>query len=263
MKNTLKEKLTLSQKPIGTFFELGSPTVMEALGQTGLDFIILDNEHGPFEAESSCNFVRAAEAVGLTAIARIREISRPAVLKLLDVGVQGLIAPDIHTAEQVQQLVEYAKYFPIGKRGFCPSRKDGWGFDEIGQKSVSDQMEHWNKEVLVIPQCETVGALEQIEAIVALDGVDGIFIGPFDLSISMGIPGQFEHPDFIAALEQVKLACKKAQKFCMIFAGNPDAAAERLRQGYDAVAYALDASVLISAFKRDLSTIKENLSSTK
>lgn len=259
MKNTLKAKLTKNEKPIGTFFELGSPSVVEALGRTGLDFIILDNEHGPFEAESSRDFARAAENVGLTALARVREVSRPAVLKLLDIGVQGLIVPDVHTVEQVREIVEYAKYFPVGKRGFCPSRKDGWGFDEMAQQSVPDQMAYWNGQTLVIPQCETVGALEHIEEIVAMDGVDGIFIGPFDLSISMGIPGQFDHPDFIAALELVQKACEDAGKFCMIFAGNPAAVAERFRQGYDAVAYSLDATVLVKAFQVDVTEIRKSL----
>ena len=259
MKNTLKEKLAQGMKPIGTFFELGSPSVIEALGRTGLDFIILDNEPGPFEAESSRDFARAAENVGLTAIARVREVSRPAILKLLDVGVQGLIIPDVHTVEQVQEIVDYAKYFPVGKRGFCPSRKDGWGFDDMAQQSVPDQMAYWNEQVLVIPQCETVGALENIEAIVNTEGVDGIFIGPFDLSISMGIPGQFDHPDFVAALANVQKACRDAGKFCMIFAGAPAAVAERFHQGYDSVAYGLDAAVLAAAFKANVADIRSKI----
>ena len=247
MKNTLKEKLAQGMKPIGTFFELGSPSVIEALGRTGLDFVILDNEHGPFEAESSRDFARAAENVGLTAIARVREVSRPAILKLLDVGVQGLIIPDVHTVEQVQEIVDYAKYFPVGKRGFCPSRKDGWGFDDMAQQSVPDQMAYWNEQVLVIPQCETVGALENIETIVNTEGVDGIFIGPFDLSISMGIPGQLQK------------ACRDAGKFCMIFAGAPAAVAERFQQGYDSVAYGLDAAVLAAAFKANVADIRSKI----
>ena len=259
MKNTLKEKLAQGAKPIGTFFELGSASVIEALGRTGLDFVILDNEHGPFEAESSRDFARAAELVGLTAIARVREVSRPAILKLLDVGVQGLIIPDVHTAEQVQEIVDYAKYFPVGKRGFCPSRKDGWGFDAMAQQSVPDQMAYWNEQVLVIPQCETVGALENIETIVNMEGVDGIFIGPFDLSISMGIPGQFDHPDFVSSLERVQKACKDAGKFCMIFAGNPAAVAERFQQGYDSVAYSLDAAVLAAAYKANVAEIRSKI----
>ena len=259
MKNTLKEKLQNGMKPIGTFFELGSPSVIEALGRTGLDFVILDNEHGPFEAESSRDFARAAELVGLTAIARVREVSRPAILKLLDVGVQGVIVPDVHTVEEVQKLIDYTKYYPIGKRGFCPTRKDGWGFDEMAQQSVLGQMAYWNREILLIPQCETVGALEHIEEIVSMEGVDGIFIGPFDLSISMGIPGQFDHPDFVAALERVQKACRDAGKFCMIFAGAPAAVAERFNQGFDSVAYGLDASVLVAAFQANLADIRAKI----
>lgn len=257
MKNTLKKRLEQKQQPIGTFFELGSPGVVEALGRTGLDFIILDNEHGPFEAESTRDFVRAAETANLCALARVREISRPAVLKLLDVGVQGLIVPDVHTVEQVRALISYAKYAPLGKRGFCPSRKDGWGFDEPAAQSVAEQMAYWNKETLLIPQCETVGALEHIEEIAALEGVDGIFIGPFDLSISMGIPGQFDHKDFRAALERIRSACHEAGKFCIYFTVNPDLAAESFRQGFDGVAYSLDASVLIQAYRDILAQIRQ------
>lgn len=259
MENKLKEKLAAGRKPVGTFFELGSPSVVEALGRTGLDFVILDNEHGPFEAESTRDFVRAAETGGICPLARVREISRPAVLKLLDVGVRGLIVPDVHTVEQVEELVGYAKYAPLGRRGFCPSRKDGWGFDEAAAQDVAGQMEYWNRETLLIPQCETVGALEHIEEIAALEGVDGIFIGPFDLSISMGIPGQFEKPEFQAALRRILEACHAAGKFCIYFTVNAAAVAEGFRQGFDALTYSLDASVLIQAYRDTFAGIRAEL----
>lgn len=259
MKNLLKEKLEHGEKPIGTFFELGSPSVVEALGRTGLDFVILDNEHGPFEAESTRDFIRAAENGGLCPLARVRESSRPAVLKLLDVGAQGLVIPDVHSVEQVKELISYAKYAPLGRRGFCPSRKDGWGFDEAAAQSVAGQMAYWNQETLLIPQCETLGALEHIEEIAALDGVDGIFIGPFDLSISMGIPGQFDTPEFQAALRRILDACHAAGKFCIYFTVNAAAVAESFRQGFDALTYSLDASVLIQAYRDILSGIRAAL----
>ena len=85
----------------------------------------------------------------------MREISRPAILKLLDVGAQGLIIPNVHSVQQVKDIISYARYYPIGQRGCCPSRKDGWGFDGLG--SVPDTMAHFNAETLIIPQCETVG----------------------------------------------------------------------------------------------------------
>lgn len=153
MENTLKQKLAAGAQPIGTFFDTASVSLMECLGRTGLDFAIIDNEHSPIEAETTAALVRASELSGICPLARVREISRPAVLKLLDVGVQGLIVPNVKTLAQVQELVNYAKYYPIGQRGFCPSRKDGWGFDGLG--SVPETMRHFNGETLLFPQCET------------------------------------------------------------------------------------------------------------
>lgn len=256
MENLLRKKLAQGTQPIGTFFELGSPAVAEALGQTGLDFIIIDNEHGPFEAESTANFVRAALLHGLCPLARVREISRPAILKLLDIGAQGIIVPDIHNVAQVNEIIEYAKFAPIGKRGFCPTRKDGWGYAYPATLSVAENMAYCNQETLLIPQCETVGALNCIEEIAGLDGVDGVFIGPFDLSISMGIPGQFDHPDFLAALERIKNACHAVGKFCIYFTVNEASAKSALAQGFDMITYGLDAAVLIAGYRSFLSNLK-------
>ena len=250
MHNTLKEKLAQGRQPLGTFVGTGSPAVVECLGCAGLDFVVLDNEHSPVEAETTASMVRAAELRNVTPLARVREISRPAILKLLDVGVQGLIVPDVRSTEDVRRVVDYAKYAPVGRRGFCPSRKDGWGTDP--QCGVLDTMAHFNQETLVIPQCETVEALSDIETIAAMDGVDGIFIGPFDLSISMGMPGDFENPQFRAALARILSACRAAGKPCLIFAGDGAGAAVRFAQGYDAVAMGLDATLLIAGVKAQI-----------
>ncbi len=250
MHNILKEKLAQAKQPLGTFVGTASPAVVECLGCAGLDFVILDNEHSPVEAETTAAMVRAAELRNVTPLARVREISRPAILKLLDVGVQGLIIPDVRGTEDVRRVVDYAKYAPVGRRGFCPSRKDGWGTDP--QCGVLDTMAHFNQETLVIPQCETAEALSDIETIAAMDGVDGIFIGPFDLSISMGMPGDFENPQFRAALARILSACRAAGKPCLIFAGDGAGAAVRFAQGYDAVAMGLDATLLITGVKAQI-----------
>lgn len=227
MRNILKEKLARGEKPLGTFVGTGSAAVVECLGCAGLDFAILDNEHSPIEAETTARLVCAAERRNITPLARVREISRPAILKLLDVGVQGIIIPDVHSAAEVKRVVDYAKYAPVGQRGFCPSRKDGWGTDTPA--GVLETMAHFNGETLVIPQCETTEALADIENIAAMEGVDGIFIGPFDLSISMGLPGAFEEQRFKAALTRIQQACRQAGKPCLIFAG--DGAAARCTAG--------------------------------
>lgn len=254
MKNRFKEMIARGERPLGIFFDTASTYVMECLGRTGLDFVIIDNEHSPIEAESSAEFIRAAELCGLSPLARVREISRPAVLKLLDVGAQGLIVPNVKSVEQVRELVSYSKYYPVGQRGFCPSRKDGWGFDGLG--SVPETMAHFNEQTLLIPQCETVEALDRIELITAIDGVDGIFVGPYDLSISMGIPGRFDAPEFQAALDRILAACRAAGKFCIFFSGSPEGVAAGYRRGFDAMAYSLDAALLIKAIKDDVDKIK-------
>lgn len=254
MRNILKEKLARGEKPLGTFVGTGSAAVVECLGCAGLDFVILDNEHSPIEAETTARLVCAAERRNITPLARVREISRPAILKLLDVGVQGIIIPDVHSAAEVKRVVDYAKYAPVGQRGFCPSRKDGWGTDTPA--GVLETMAHFNGETLVIPQCETTEALADIENIAAMDGVDGIFIGPFDLSISMGLPGAFEEQHFKAALTRIQQACRQAGKPCLIFAGDGAAAGARLAQGFDGVAIGLDATMLITGVRAQLAACR-------
>lgn len=165
--------------------------------------------------------------------------------------------PNVHSPEQVMEIIKYAKYFPVGERGFCPSRKDGWGFDIPG--GVPETMAHFNAETLLIPQCETVGALESIEEITALDGVDGIFVGPFDLSISMGIPGEFENPVFQAAIDRIVKACHEAGKFCIFFAGSTGAVVAGFRRGFDAMAYSLDAALFIEAMQERVKKIREQI----
>lgn len=255
MNNTLKEKILKGDMPIGTMVQSASPFIVEGLGRTGLDYVVIDNEHSPMEAESSVNLIRAAELTGICPIVRVREISRPAILKLLDVGAKGLIIPNVHSVEDVKRIVNYSKFAPVGKRGYCPSRKDGWGFDDM--RPLPDQMRKQNEQVLIIPQCETVGALAAIEDIVKIVGVDGIFVGPYDLSIDMGIPGQFTTLEFQHAIERIIAACHNNNKFCMCFASNADAAVDGFKKGYDSITFGMDMGMLIDAYRQAVKDIRK------
>ena len=190
------------RKRFGTFFELGGRGAMEALCHTGLDFVIIDTEHGCFSEETAADMILAAERGGLLPFVRIGDVRRPYVLRMLDIGARGLIVPNIRSVEEVQTLVRHAKFPPLGNRGYCPNRTTGWGSDNTAADPIA-YMQDCNERCRVIPQCETREALEQIEQIAALPGVDGIFVGPCDLSIALGIPLQFSNPVLVNACERI------------------------------------------------------------
>lgn len=254
--NEFLKKIKDGEKPVGTFFEIGSITAAECLGRSGFDYMIIDNEHGTFEGESTVDAIRGANLSGIIPFVRVREISRASMMKPLDVGAKGLIIPFVENVEDVKNIIKWAKYSPVGTRGFCPSRKDGWGCDHPSDLPMYEAMDYWNKETLVIPQCETAGCLSHIEEIVSMDGVDGIFIGPFDLSIGLGIGGQFDSPDFKAALDRIKKACHDAGKFVIVFTMDPAAAPGYFEEGYDSVTTGIDTTYYINACRDAVKTAK-------
>jgi 4-hydroxy-2-oxoheptanedioate aldolase len=255
MINYTKQKMLKGQKTIGTFFELGTANAVEGLGYSGLDYIIIDTEHGPYGEESAMEFIRAAKLSKLSPFARIKEVSRAAVLRMLDIGVEGLIVPYVKTVDEVKALVKYGKYAPVGERGFFYGRAAGYGFEDFA-KNLDEYTDKCNYETMIIPQCETSGCLENIEEIASIDGVDGIFVGPYDLSIALGIPGQFNSDILINALDRIVKACKKAGKFTFIFANDTESASKNFEMGFDSVAISTDIAVLVNAYRNIVKTIK-------
>ncbi len=238
----------MNHRSFGTFFELGGRGAMESLTRTGLDYVIIDTEHGCFSEETTADLILAAEKGGLLPFVRIGDIRRPYVLRMLDIGARGLIVPNIRTLKQVQKLIDCCKFPPLGRRGYCPNRTSGWGADEWS-RDVFAYMDECNRRVKLIPQCETRDALEQIEEIAALPGVDGVFVGPCDLSIDLGIPLEFDNPLLLHAVERILKACKENGKESYIFAGNMTDAVKWAGLGFDSVTYSLDASVFIHAYR--------------
>lgn len=247
--NRFLEKYRRGEKTLGTFTHLLSAPAVEAAARAGLDYVIIDIEHSPIGVEHAAELVGTAGGAGLAPFVRVDEISRSPVLKMLDVGAAGLIVPRLETVEQAKRLVSWAKFAPAGNRGYCPSRDGGWGYDANYAGGMSGYMDWADRNTLLIPQCETAGCLENIEEIAAIDGVDGIFIGPFDLSIALGIPGQFDDERHINAVERVRLACRKAGKPCIMFCGTAEAAAGYFAQGFDSVTLSLDIGILIEALR--------------
>lgn len=254
--NELEKKIREGKKVTGTFCHIGGSNVAEILSLSGLDCFVADTEHGPFTEETVADMIRAAALHGGSVLVRPRDGSRAAVLRMLDIGASGLIVPDIHSVEEVRQLVEYSKYYPVGRRGFAFARCAGYGADPR-LKSVQEYFDSTNQEAWLIPQCETAGALEHIEEIAAIDGVDGIFVGPYDLSVALGKPAQLKTEEFQAALARILAACKKYQKWSLIYADNRETAEAYFERGFDVVIIGTDTGILLSGCKNLILEEKE------
>lgn len=249
MLNAVRVKLSQNKKPMGTFFESGSETIIEALAMAGLDYVIIDGEHGPFETEQMLRFVRAAENSAITPFVRIKEISRSAVLKALDIGAMGLIVPCLSSLKDAQDLVRWAKYKPEGERGFFQARTSAFGHADFA-RDFPTYFATSSREQMLLPQCETAGALADIEDIVGLSGVDGIFVGPYDLSIGLGMPGAFTEAAFQKALKRIIKACHEVGKPAFIYAGNGETAQAYDDLGFDSVTLSMDVTFLIDGVRQ-------------
>lgn len=249
MKNLTREKMLSGQRTLGSFFELGSATAAECMGLAGLDYIIIDTEHGAFDPLSALDFIRAAKLYNVTPFARVQEITRPSILKLLDAGAMGLVVPCVNSAEDAAAIVSYGKYAPVGQRGVAGSAGTGFWYEDYACHGLESYFETSNRETMLIPQCETMGCLNELERIVATDGVDAIFVGPFDLSTAMGIPGKFDAPEFQEALRHIQRVCAEAKKPSLIYAATEAAALADYEMGYDSVALTMDTVMLIEAYK--------------
>jgi 4-hydroxy-2-oxoheptanedioate aldolase len=258
VKNRILEKYRQGIPSVGTITHLRSTSAVECLGVTGLDYVLIDMEHAPVEIGEAQAYISAADAAGITPIVRIAEISRGAILKSLDAGAKGVIVPGVETVEQVKDLIAYAKFKPLGDRGYCMTRDGKWGYGEDYADGMTGYMTACNRDTLLLPQCETLGCLEHIEEITAIDGVDGILIGPFDLSIAMGLDGQFTHPEFKKAVERILKACKDNGKLAMIFTGKADDIMPRVKEGFDSVLYGLDILTVIDHYKAIMDHFHQN-----
>lgn len=254
--NRVKEKMLKKEKPLGTFLVTATQSHMECMGDVGLDYVIIDTEHGPYDTENMINLIRGAEHAGVTPFVRIANTDHKEIQRCLDQGAKGIIAPMLNTIEDFRKVISLAKYKPVGNRGFAGVRSNHYGYDENIGAGIEAFMGKCNDEIMVLPQCETVGALEIIEEVLQLEGIDGIFVGPFDLSISLGVPVQFEHPKFLEAIQRILSACKKANKPAIIYAGSVEAARDAFDKGFDSVAYSIDQSVFINGYKREVSEIR-------
>lgn len=198
--NKTKAKMARGEVPFGIFLPTPSAMMVEFCGILGLDFVIIDGEGGALDFVMAEDLVRAADAVDITPVVRTLSHDPKAILRYLDCGFQGIMVPGVDTARQARDLVAAAKFAPEGNRGFGRSRAGLYG---LGPTPLGEFAKKANEQVLIIAMLEHVSALEEIDEIIKVPGIDSFEIGPWDLSASMGLAGQTSHPDVVAAIDTI------------------------------------------------------------
>jgi 4-hydroxy-2-oxoheptanedioate aldolase len=229
----------------GPFSKIADPAVIEVLGHAGFDFVILDMEHGPNSPETLQNLIRAAEIAGIAPIVRVPEDDPGMISKVLDIGAAGVQVPQVTTAQAVREAVRVAKFSPQGERGVCRFVRAA----DYSSLNKQDYFKQANEAVLII-QLEGREALENLDEILSEPGIDVVFIGPYDLSQSLGVPGETMHPLVVEKTRQIAEACRARG----IAVGNFTETVEQSRfwveQGLRYMSFSVDVGLLYEACRQ-------------
>lgn len=238
LRRTLRERLFDGETVVGTFQIAQSPMISELLGDAGMDFVLVDQEHGPLTAETSVSLAMGAECGDADTVIRVRSNSEAEIQRALDIGASGVEIPQIETAEDARAAANAARFDPIGERGLSQYVRAG---NYVGGRDYTDVQ---NKETLVIVHIEGQKGVENLDAILAVEGIDCVFLGPYDLSQSLGIPGQVRHEDVEELMADV---CERAQAHDTIvgtFADDPEMAHQWIDVGTQYIALSVDVAIL-------------------
>ncbi|MBQ7175747.1 MAG: 2-dehydro-3-deoxyglucarate aldolase [Lachnospiraceae bacterium] len=239
MHNLLKEKLEEKKYLVGAFVASCAPQNVEILAMNGMDFAILDMEHSPLGLETMVDMIRAAECYGMVAFPRVYTIETKLMRRVLDVGAHGIMLPMVNTPEEAKYIIDAVKFPPIGVRGMNSGRGPRWG-------AYPDYLREANDALFTIFQIETKQSVDNLEEIAKLEGSDVLFIGTGDLSLDMGHPGDLKHPEVAVAIDRVLEMCAKYNKIPGIVTSSPEAAAERVAQGFRIVTIMNDLGIFRS-----------------
>lgn len=241
----LRGRLEGDGSAIGIFSKCLDSGFIEAAGLGGLDFIILDNEHGHSSLETIHNHVRAARLGGTASIIRVKGVDHHAIGSALDSGADGVQVPNVETVEQAQAAVRAARFHPLGARGVCRFVRAA----EHGAMDRSDYFGGANEKVLVL-QVEGLTGMANLDAILDVPGFDVLFIGPYDLSQAVGRPGEVESAEVREKIDAIVAAAKARGKAVGVFCDTPDSLARFRAQGIDYIAHSVDISLFRDAIRQ-------------
>lgn len=244
-KDNLKKALAEGTFLKGTFVRINDPAVLEIIGAAGLDFAIVDLEHGSYGYKSAEELVRAAELAGISPIIRVRKNEASLISKALDIGATGVQVPQVSTGAEASKVVESALFYPGGERGVCCYVRSA-GYSHRPKK---DYLGSENQKSLVVVQIEGQKGLQNIDEIMGVEGIDVIFIGPYDLSQSLGVPGEIEHPLVLKEMEGIARRAQGAGLSAGTFVENTLTAKKWIAMGVSYLVYSIDVGILYRSYK--------------
>lgn len=240
-----KERLKNGEKLFGPFINMNYPAVVEVAGMAGFDFCIIDNEHGEIPVEGTLDMIRACKLAGIPSIVRVYEGNPELIDKALDLGADGVQIPNIGSKEAAEIAVSAAKFAPEGSRGCNRYVRAG----KYGSIDKADFFGKANDETAVILQVEGQDGVQALSDILKVKGFDVLFVGPYDLSASLGIPGQVNHPKVIAQMEEIMRQAKEVGVAVGFFCDDVATAVEWKNRGVQYVSFSSDIGQLYERFK--------------
>lgn len=247
MHNAVKQKWAAGEPTYGCWLSLPTTFTAELLSRQDFDWINIDMQHGLIDYQVAVTMLQAIEGSGMPAFVRVPWNEFGIIGKMLDAGAVGIIIPMVNSAAEAEQAVAACRYFPDGQRSFGPTR---------GGMLDDDYYATANAEIACIPMIETEMAVNDIDAILSVPGIDAIYVGPADLSLTLGLPPGADHPDpFASALETIADGCKRHGVIAGIHA-NAALAQKRVDGGYQMIAISGDYSSMMSGAKADIKTVR-------
>ncbi|WP_346882149.1 aldolase/citrate lyase family protein [uncultured Algibacter sp.] len=253
-KNVLKDSLNKGETVFGPFCKMQDPAIVEIAALSGFDFVIIDMEHGPYSIESAQNMIRAAEAKGITPVVRVTENSETLILRTLDIGAKCIQVPQICTKADAEKVVKATKFYPNGERGMCRYVRAA-EYTNIGP---ADHFGNANDDVISIIHIEGLEGIENLPEILSVEGIDVIFLGPYDLSQSCGVPGQVNHEKVVNSMKEAVALAKKHGKAVGTFTETPEKAKMWKDIGVQYISYAVDVGLIMNTFKDITGALKSN-----
>ena len=236
---SIRENLRKGEHSIGSWMQIPNSSIAEIMGQAGYDWVAVDMEHGSISLHQLPDIFRALELGNTLPIVRVAQGKTKDCNQALDAGAGGLIIPQVESAEQLQEIVNFAKWPPIGNRGVAFSRANVFGkyFKKYNQEA---------QQPIIVAMIENINALDKLDDILKVVGLDAILIGPYDLSASMKLTADFENQAFLDVIQTIKLKAKKVRIACGIHVVQPDVSdlKQKISDGYRFIAYSIDSVFL-------------------